>query len=159
MGLIVLALDIFIALLMELGMVKGADVDGETVLAQVLGLEMDLGLEMGKVVAHFILLFAPFQLYILMKMNSLIDTTLINKFEDLGAGELMQKFNAVQGYSNGHGYGTGEGFGYGDGDGDGDGDGEGEGKGSGCGSGSRWESGWGGGVVTGHGDGAGSGKD
>lgn len=153
MGLIVLVSDIFIAPLMELGMVKGADVDGETVSVQVLDLEMDLGLEMEKVVAHFILLFVLFQLYILMKMNLLIDIS-----EDLGAGELMQMFNATQGSSSGHGYGGGEGYGFGDGDGGGDGDGDGFGKGSGAGQGSRWESGWCAGAVTGHGDGAGSGK-
>ena len=153
MGLIVLELDIFIALLMELVMVKGADVDGATVLVQVLDLEMGLGWEMGKVVAHFILLFVLFQIYILMKMNLLIDIS-----EDLGAGELMQMFNATQGSSSGHGYGGGEGYGFGDGDGGGDGDGDGFGKGSGAGQGSRWESGWCAGAVTGHGDGAGSGK-
>ena len=56
-------------------------------------------------------------------MNSLIEAFLINNFEDMGAGELMQKFNAAQGYTNGHGYGNGEGFGYGEGDGEGSGKG------------------------------------
>ena len=41
-----------------------------------------------------------------MKMNLLIDIS-----EDLGAGELMQMFNATQGSSSGHGYGGGEGYG------------------------------------------------
>ena len=60
-------------------------------------------------------------------MNPLIEAFLINNFEDMGAGELMQKFNAAQGHTNGHGYGNGEGFGYGEGDGDGDGEGSGKG--------------------------------
>jgi hypothetical protein len=92
-------------------------------------------------------------------MNPLIEAFLINNFEDMGAGELMQKFNAAQGYTNGHGYGNGEGFGYGEGDGDGDGNGDGDGEGPvGGGQVSWWECGWGNGAVTGQGDGEGSGK-